>query len=60
MLSEHSNENQNSRDVSAFSFAGNPLSEEALKAKAEFETCTLVNDVTPIFYKNRLMCYRKF
>ena len=27
-----------SRDVSAFSFAGNPLSEEALKAKAEFET----------------------
>ena len=29
---------KHSRDVSAFSFAGNPLSEEALKAKAEFET----------------------
>lgn len=37
-IPKHPHENQNSRDVSAFSFAGNPLSEEALKAKAEFET----------------------
>ena len=29
---------KHSRDMSAFSFVGNPLSEEALKAKAEFET----------------------
>ena len=37
LIEQHSKEKQ-SRDVSAFSFAGNPLSEEALKAKAEFET----------------------
>lgn len=37
-IPKHPHENQNSRDVSAFSFAGNPLSEQALKAKAEFET----------------------
>ena len=37
-IPKHPHEEQNSRDVSAFSFAGNPLSEEALKAKAEFET----------------------
>ena len=37
LIDKHSKEKQ-SRDVSAFSFAGNPLSEEALKAKAEFET----------------------
>lgn len=37
-IPKHPHEKQNSRDVSAFSFAGNPLSEQALKAKAEFET----------------------
>ena len=37
LIDKHSKEKQ-SRDVSAFSFGENPLSEQALKAKAEFET----------------------
>ena len=37
-IPKHPHEKQNSRDVSAFSFGENPLSEQALKAKAEFET----------------------
>ena len=37
-IPKHPHEEQNSRDVSAFSFCENPLSGQALKAKAEFET----------------------